>query len=102
VATLNLLKLAVLTDTEAFAKRAESLLRAGAGTLAKQVFAAPVLLAAHDLHHRGVQHFKIPTSRYKESLAHLTATHRPRAVFTPHDGDQILLCEGMTCRIFTD
>jgi uncharacterized protein YyaL (SSP411 family) len=102
VAALNLLRLAVLTDTEAFAKRAESLLRAGAGTLAKQVFAAPVLLAAHDLHHRSVQHFKIPTSRYKESLARLTATHRPRAVFTPHDGDQILLCEGMTCRIFAD
>lgn len=102
VAALNLLRLAVLTDTEAFAKRAESLLRAGAGTLAKQVFAAPVLLAAHDLHNRSVQHFKIPTSRYKESLARLTATHRPRAVFTPHDGDQILLCEGMTCRIFAD
>ena len=102
VAALNLLKLAVFTDTEAFAKRAESLLRAGAGTLAKRVFAAPVLLAAHDLHHRGVQHFKIPTTRYKESLARLTATHRPRAVFTPHDGDQILLCEGMTCRLFAD
>jgi len=49
-----------------------------------------------------VQHFKIPTSRYKESLARLTATDRPRAVFTPHDDDQILLCEGMTCRIFAD
>jgi uncharacterized protein YyaL (SSP411 family) len=102
VAALNLLRLAVLTDTEAFAKRAESLLRAGAGTLSKQVFAAPVLLAAHDLHNRGVQHFKIPTSRYNENLARLTATHRPRAVFTSHDVDQILLCEGMTCRLFAD
>jgi uncharacterized protein YyaL (SSP411 family) len=102
VAALNLLRLAVLTDTEAFAKRAESLLRTGAGTLEKQVFAAPVLLAAHDLHHRGVQHFQLPASGYTETLARLTATHRPRAVFTPHDGDKILLCEGMTCRIFAD
>ncbi len=102
VAALNLLKLAALTATEAFAKRAESLLRAGAGTLAKQVFAAPVLLAAHDLHHRGVQHFQIPISGYTETLARLTGTHRPRAVFTPHDGDQTLLCEGMSCRIFAD
>lgn len=102
VAALNLLKLAALTATEAFAKRAESLLRAGAGTLAKQVFAAPVLLAAHDLHHRGVQHFQIPISGYTETLARLTGTHRPRAIFTPHDGDQTLLCEGMSCRIFAD
>jgi uncharacterized protein YyaL (SSP411 family) len=102
VAALNLLKLAALTDTEAFAKRAESLLRAGAGTLAKQVFAAPVLLAAHDLHNRGVQHFQLPASGYAETLARLTGTHRPRAVFTPHDGDKILLCEGMNCRIFAD
>jgi len=102
VAALNLLRLAVLTDTEAFAKRAESLLRTGAGTLEKQVFAAPVLLAAHDLHHRGVQHFQLPASGYTETLARLTATHRPHAVFTPHDGDKILLCEGMTCRIFAD
>lgn len=102
VAALNLLKLAALNDTEAFAKRAESLLRAGAGTLAKQVFAAPVLLAAHDLNDRGVQHFKIPATAYPETLGRLTATHRPRAVFTPHDGDGILLCEGMTCHLFAD
>lgn len=102
VAALNLLRLAALTDTEAFAKRAESLLRAGAGTLAKQIFAAPVLLAAHDLHNRGVQHFQIPVTSYAETLSRLTGTHRPRAVFTPHDGDKILLCEGMTCRIFVN
>lgn len=102
VAALNLLKLAVLTDTETFSKRAESLLRAGAGTLAKQVFAAPVLLAAHDLHNRGVQHFQLPETGYAETLARLTGTHRPRAVFTAHDGDKILLCEGMSCRIFAD
>ena len=102
VAALNLLKLAALTDAEAFAKRAESLLRAGAGTLAKQVFAAPVLLAAHDLHNRSVQHFQLPETGYAETLARLTGTHRTRAVFTPHDGDKILLCEGMTCRIFAD
>ncbi len=102
VAALNLLKLSALTGNEAFAKRAESLLRAGAGTLAKQVFAAPVLLAAHDLHNRGVQHFQLPESNYAESLARLTGTHHPRSVFTPHDGDKILLCEGMTCRIYAD
>lgn len=102
ISALNLLKLAALSNSEAFAKRAESLLRVGAGTLAKQVFAAPVLLAAHDLHNRGVQHFKLPKVSYAETLARLTSTHRPRAVFAPHDGDGILLCEGMTCRIFMD
>jgi uncharacterized protein len=102
VAALNLLKLAALTDTDAFAKRADSLLRAGAGTLSKQVFAAPVLLAAHDLHDRGVQRFQLPASGYAETLARLNGTHRPRAVFTPHDGDEILLCEGVACRIYAE
>lgn len=102
IAALNLLKLAVLAESEDFQKRAETLLRAGATTLEKQVFAAPVLLAAHDLNNRGVQHFQIPEKDYTKTLTRLTQTHRPRAVFESHQGDDILLCEGQTCKIFRE
>lgn len=102
IAALNLLRLAVLADSETYAKRAESLLRAGATALEKQVFTAPVLLAAHDLHNRGVSHFQIPATNYTATLARLHECHRPRAVFDSHDGDEILLCEGMACRIFRE
>lgn len=102
IAALNLLRLAILADSETYAKRAESLLRAGATVLEKQAYSAPVLLTAHDLHSRGVSHFQIPEKDYSKTLARLTSTHRPLAVFESHKGDDILLCEGMTCKIFTD
>lgn len=100
IAALNLLKLAVLSGSEAYDQRAESLLRAGATVLEKQVFSAPVLLAAHDLHDRGVNHFQIPEMDYSPILAEIAATHRPRAVFSPHPGGDTLLCEAMSCKIF--
>ena len=102
IAALNLLKLAVLADKEAYRKRAESLLRAGANMLEKQPFSAPVLLAANDLNNRGVIHFQIPNKDYDAILTRLNATHRPRAVFDSHVGKDILLCEGMTCKIFKE
>ncbi|MDP4624789.1 MAG: thioredoxin domain-containing protein [Akkermansiaceae bacterium] len=102
IAALNLLKLAVLAESEDYAKRAEALLRAGANTLEKQVFAAPVLLAAHDLNNRGVIHFQIPQNDYSGTLSRLTSTHRPRAIFDSHAGTDILLCEGQSCRIFEE
>ena len=102
IAALNLLRLAVLADSETYSKRAESLLRAGATVLEKQVFSAPVLLAAHDLHSRGVSHFQIPEKDYARILTKLSGTYRPLAVFDSHKGDDILLCEGMTCKIFRD
>ncbi|QTN31973.1 thioredoxin domain-containing protein [Akkermansiaceae bacterium] len=100
IAALNLLKLAVLADSEAYAKRAESLLRSGANAMEAQVFSVPALLAAHDLHDRGISHFQIPAEDYPAILAKLASNHRPRAVFSSHDGDDILLCEGLSCRIF--
>lgn len=102
IAALNLLKLAVLAESEDYSKRAEALLRAGANTLEKQVFAAPVLLAAHDLNDRGVIHFQIPQKDYTATLSRLTQIHRPRAIYDSHTGTDILLCEGQTCRIFED
>ena len=102
IAALNLLKLSVLETSDAYAKRAEALLRAGANTLEKQPFAAPVLIAAHDLNNRGVIHFQIPEEHYAKDLNRLTQTHRPRAIFDSHDGTDILLCEGQTCRIFSE
>lgn len=102
IAALNLLKLAVLAKAPDYSKRAEALLRAGANTLEKQVFSAPVLLAAHDLNHRGVSHFQIPQKDYTAILARLNQTHRPRAIFDSHTGTDILLCEGQSCRIFSE
>ncbi len=102
ISALNLLKLSVLTKTDAFAKRAESLIRAGATGLEKQPFSAPALLAACDLHDRGVSHFQLPEKDYAATLTRLSETHRPHAVFDSHEGDDILLCEGMACRIFKE
>ncbi len=114
IAALNLLKLAVLSAeigleksnltprSEKYRKRAEALLRVGAITLEKQSFSAPVLLAAHDLNNRGSVHFQIPTKGYAATLTRLNGTHRPRAVFDSHDGNDILLCEDMMCKIFKE
>jgi len=114
IAALNLLKLAVLTaeialegisitpQSEQYQKRAEALIRAGATTLEKQVFAAPVLLAAFDLDNRGVSHFQLPEKDYSPTLAKLSQSHRPRAVFNSHKGKDILLCEGRMCRIYKE
>jgi len=102
IAALNLLKLAILAESEDFAKRAESLIRAGATTLEKQVFSAPVLLSAFDLQNRGVRHFQLPEKDYPATLTRLSQAHRPRAVFDSHEGSDILLCEGMTCKVFTE
>ena len=102
IAALNLLKLAVLAESDNYATRAESLLRAGAGMLEKQQFSAPVLLSAHDLHNRGVRHFQIPEKEYSPTLSKLSTSHRPRAVFNSHTGTDVLLYEGQSCKIFEE
>jgi uncharacterized protein YyaL (SSP411 family) len=102
IAALNLLKLAVLAESEDFAKRAESLIRGGATILEKQVFSAPVLLSAFDLQNRGVRHFQLPDEDYSPTLSRLSQAHRPRAVFDSHESPDILLCEGMTCKVFAE
>ena len=53
VAAENLLKLAVLLEEPAYAKRAEAILRAGSRAAQIQPFAVPVLLGALDLFQRG-------------------------------------------------
>jgi uncharacterized protein len=99
VAADNLLRLAVLADHEAFAKRAEALLRAGASTAEAQPFAAPELLAALDLFERGVVKYQVPAAAEASSLSKLHSTYQPRAVITAGQGREIIVCEGMTCRV---
>ncbi len=100
LAAENLLKLAALLDLPEYAKRAEALLRAGSRVLETQPFAAPLLLAALDLHDRGVMKFQMPASPPAGSLEKLRTRYFPRAVYVPGAGDEVILCEGVTCRIF--
>jgi len=100
LAAENLLKLAILFDTPMFAARAEILLRAGCRTLETQPATAPVLLAALDLHDRGVMKFQLPTSPPPRLIQQLHASYFPRAVFTQGEGNAITVCEGVTCRMF--
>jgi len=98
VAAENLLKLAMLLDEPAYAKRAEAMIRAGARTVDTQPFAVPVLLGALDLLRRGVVKIEVrgePLSALAESLRR---TWIPRAVWTksPGDGD-VIVCEGQVC-----
>jgi uncharacterized protein YyaL (SSP411 family) len=100
LAAENLLKLAVLSDNGDYAARAEELLRAGARMLESQSFACPLLLAALDLHERGVMKFQVPATPDGASLEKLRTSYLPRAVFTPGEGNDIIVCEGMVCRRF--
>ena len=100
LAAENLLKLAFLLDDAAHLDRAEALLRGGAPTLESQPFAAPLLVAAMDLHQRGVMHFQIPVSAAPEVLEKLRTTYHPRAVHTTTTGSSVTLCEGVTCRAY--
>ena len=101
LAAENLLKLAGLLDNAAYLTRAESLLRAGTRTLETQPFAAPLLVAALDLHQRGVMKFQIPPAAPPDMLDKLRGTFLPRAVHTPTTtGATVTLCEGVTCRAY--
>ena len=100
LAAENLLKLAALLDAPRHADRAETLLRAGAAILERQAFACPLLLAALDLHERGVMHFKIPAGTVPAVHARIRSRFLPRAVFSTGDGREPIVCEGMTCRPF--
>ena len=100
LAAENLLKLAVLLDNPQHAARAEGLLRAGSLMLETQSFACPLLLAALDLHERGVMKFQIPAAVDAKVLEKLRTSYLPRAVFLPGDGNELIICEGVTCRRF--
>jgi uncharacterized protein YyaL (SSP411 family) len=98
LAAENLLKLSTLLDTPAHAVRAEALLRAGSRMIETQSFAAPLLLAALDLHDRGVMKFQVPADADPAIRKHLRTGFLPRAVFAPGAGNETILCEGETCR----
>ncbi len=98
LATENLLKLAAILDDDAHLARAEALLQAGSRMLETQPFAAPLLVAALDLHQRGVMKFQIPPCAPPALLQNLHASFLPRAVHTQSSGTSITLCEGVTCR----
>jgi uncharacterized protein YyaL (SSP411 family) len=100
LAAENLLKLASLLDNAAYLTRAQSLLRAGTRTLETHPFAAPVLVAALDLHQRGVIKFLIPPAAAPDVLEKLRAGYFPRAVHTAAGGATVVVCEGVTCRAF--
>lgn len=101
LAAENLLKLAALLDSPDHAMRAEALLRAGSRVLETQSFAAPLLLAALDLHERGVMKFQVARSAPADVLGKLRDSYFPRAVFTAGaEGDEVIVCEGLTCRLF--
>jgi uncharacterized protein YyaL (SSP411 family) len=101
LAAENLLKLACLLDSPAYLERAESLLRGGSAVLESQPFAAPLLVAALDLHQRGVMKFQVPSAAAPEVLDKLRTSYHPRAVHTATTGSIVTLCEGVTCRNYT-
>jgi len=101
LAAETLLKLAALTGEHGYTLRAEALLRAGASMLEAHPFAMPQLLAALDLHERGVMAFHVPRNAAGPRMDRLRRTHHPRAVFTHTEGEELLLCEGTVCRIYT-
>lgn len=99
VAAENLLKLAVLLDEPAYAKRAEVVLRAGAGSAATQPFAVPVLLGALDLHLRAVVKVEVRGEPEPALAEALRKAWLPRAVWTRSPGGgEVIVCEGRTCR----
>ncbi len=100
LAAENLLKLAILADYPAYAKRAEALLRAGSRVLETQSFAAPLLLAALDLHERGVMKFEVPESPPADVLEALRSQYFPRGVYLRGAGREVTVCEGFACRVF--
>ena len=100
LAAENLLKLAALLELPEYATRAEALLRAGSRVLETQAFAAPLLLAALDLHERGVMKFQMPEAPPEAVTEKLRRTYFPRAVYAPGLGNEVTLCEGLRCRFF--
>lgn len=100
LAAENLLKLAIFLDEPDYAKRAEVLLRAGSRVLETRPFAAPVLVAALDLRERGVTKFERPRQVEPELAERLRILYRPRAVHGVGEGTEILVCEGLACRVF--
>jgi len=89
-----------LLDEADHSARAGLLLKAGSRMLETQSFACPLLLAALDLHERGVMKFQVPDAADAGVREKLRTTYLPRAVFAPGEGNEVIVCEGVTCRRF--
>jgi uncharacterized protein YyaL (SSP411 family) len=100
LAAENLLKLAALLDNPQHTARAERLLQAGARMLETQSFACPLLLAALDLHERGVMKFQVSDVAEAAVVEKLRQTYLPRAVFALGTGHEVIVCDGVVCRRF--
>ncbi|WP_052573145.1 thioredoxin domain-containing protein [Haloferula sp. BvORR071] len=98
VAAENLLKLAMLLDEPAYAKRAEAILRAGARAAEAQPFAVPVLLGALDLFRRGVTKVEVRGDLQADLGEAVRWSWLPRAVWTRSEGSgDLIVCEGQSC-----
>ena len=102
LAAENLLKLAAWCDEPGYMERARALLEAGSRVLVTAPFAAPVLLAAFDLFERGVMRIQVPAAPEPAVLQLLRSSYLPRAVFTPGESDEVMVCEGVGCRLWTE
>ena len=100
VAACNLLRLSALTGDAKQARRAESLLRAGAQILADRPFGAPVLLTAYDLSDRGVVRVEVRGAPDPAFGERMRMTYLPEAVWTWSEGDgRVVICAGDHCSI---
>lgn len=98
VAAENLLKLAVLLDEPAYAKRAEAILRAGSRAAQVQPFAVPVLLGALDLFLRGVTKIDVRGTPSPALAEAMRRTWLPTAVWTRSAGEgDVVVCRNQTC-----
>jgi len=98
VAAENLLKLAVLLDKPAFAKRAEAILRAGSRVAQTQPFAVPVLLGALDLHQRGVVKIEVRGTPEPALAEAMRRSWLPRAVWIRSQGEgEVIVCTNQIC-----
>jgi uncharacterized protein YyaL (SSP411 family) len=98
VAAENLLKLAVLLDEPAYAKRAEAILRAGARAAEAQPFAVPVLLGAFDLHLRGAVKIEVRGEPGSELTEAMRRKWIPLGVWTRSQGPgDVIICREQTC-----
>ncbi|MCW1915270.1 thioredoxin domain-containing protein [Luteolibacter sp. GHJ8] len=98
VAAENLLKLAVLLDELAYAKRAEAILRAGARAAEAQPFAVPVLLGAFDLHLREAVKIEVRGEPGSELTEAMRRKWIPLGVWTRSQGPgDVIICREQTC-----
>ncbi|MCB1130784.1 MAG: thioredoxin domain-containing protein [Verrucomicrobiae bacterium] len=100
VSAINLLRLATLTGDDGFAGRAGAILDGAAELLRENPFSVPVLAAAADLRDRGVTKIEVPENVEAATMEKLRTRYMPHAVLTRGAGDEVVVCSGMSCRIF--